>query len=240
MTYNEYRNDLMDNYGAIDRTWKLNENKLIILDGEGNELYFYDLYHSEKDGFFGVLEEIRRFNLVNDKNVVKLNLYQRYKLMSLIALKKDYITELNRVKKQMSDYEKLIKKGVHKTMEGGKTIAKAIRRQGPNPVGIIQDVLDTKRIRDKAKVVSEKPEIKPAPTKPSPKYDYESLKARYQLQLRMELERDKTANDLDRQYLETQKSKFQKRIEELAKKRLEDSISREDIMTRKSTQKGER
>ena len=56
----------------------------------------------------------------------------------------------------------------------------------------------------------------------------------------MELERDKTDNDLDRQYLETQKSKFQKRIEELAKKRLEDSISREDIMTRKSTQKGER
>jgi len=212
MTYKEYQQDLMDNYGAIDRTWKLSDNKLIRFDGEGNELYFYDLYHSEKNGFFGALEEVRRFNLVNNKYVVKLNLYQRYKLMSLIGLKKDDITKLNRVKKVMSDYEKSAMRAYSRTVEGGKQVAKAIRNQGPNPVGIIGEVLERKRDTNKGNC--EKPRIKPAPTSI---LGLEKLKSELELQ-----KQEEKLKSVDRYGIE--KSKFQQRIEKLAKERLNNSV----------------
>lgn len=231
MTYNDYKNDLMDNYGAIDRTWKIDGDKLIRLDGEGEEQYFYDLHISQKNGFWALIDEIRKFNLVYNKQIIKLNLFQRYKLFGLLNDKVDHIISLNRVKKQMSDFEKMAKKGYHRTFEGGKQIAKAIRNQGPNPAGIIGEILETKRERDKKKSdwVGLGGTVSDQTSEPKHKFDYEELKRRYQLQLKIELENQRTASDLDRQYVEDQKSKFQKRLEELAKRRMDSSISFDDL-----------
>ena len=84
MTYNDYKNDLMDNYGAIDRVWKIDGDKLIRVDGEGVEQYFYDLHISQKNGFWALFDEVKNFNLVYNKQIIKLNLFQRYKLFGLL------------------------------------------------------------------------------------------------------------------------------------------------------------
>ena len=67
----------MDNYGAIDRVWKIDGDKLIRVDGEGVEQYFYDLHISQKNGFWALFDEVKNFNLVYNKQIIKLNLFQR-------------------------------------------------------------------------------------------------------------------------------------------------------------------
>lgn len=238
MTYNDYKNDLMDNYGAIDRVWKIDGDKLIRVDGEGVEQYFYDLHISQKNGFWALFDEVKNFNLVYNKQIIKLNLFQRYKLFGLLNDKVDHIKSLNRVKKQMSDFEKMAKKGYHRTVEGGKQVAKAIRNQRGSIPGVISEIIENNREKDKKKsdwvglggTVSGNNQTNESNDRF--KFDYEELKKRYQLQLKIELENQRTANDLDVQYVNDQKSKFQKRLEEMAKKRLDNSVSVEDIKNR--------
>jgi len=213
MTYNDYKNDLMDNYGAIDRMWKIDSNRLIRVNGEGVEQYFYDLFHSEKDNFLGVLEEVRKFNLVNNKNIVKLNLYQRYKLLKLISITKSDLTRLSNMKKQLNDYENRFKKGVSKVVKSNPIV---------NVIGSVKDMV----VKNDS---HETPIINKETSNPQYKFDYEELKRGYQLRLKLELEKQRTANDLDRQYIQEQKSIFQKRIEELARKRMNDSVSLDEL-----------
>ena len=157
---------------------------------------------------------------------------------SLLNDKVDHIKSLNRVKKQMSDFEKMAKKGYHRTVEGGKQVAKAIRNQRGSIPGVISEIIENNREKDKKKsdwvglggTVSGNNQTNESNDRF--KFDYEELKKRYQLQLKIELENQRTANDLDVQYVNDQKSKFQKRLEEMAKKRLDNSVSVEDIKNR--------
>lgn len=231
MTFNEYRNDLMDNYRSIDRTWKRDGDKLIRLNGEGEEQYFYDLHFSDKNGIWALFDEVRKFNLVHNKQVVKLNIIQRYRLYGLLKDKVQVIKALNNVKKQMSDFEKIAIKAYSRTVEGGKQIAKTMLNEFPNPVMDVINIKNSVKRRKTTKIINCN-----CPSgetnKPKHKFDYEELKERYKLQLRIELEHQRTADDLTRQEVDMQKSKFQKRIEELAKKRLNDSIDKNELIKR--------
>jgi hypothetical protein len=230
MTYNDYKQDLMDNYGSIDRKWKIDGNRLIRFNGEVEE-YFYDLHHSPKQNIWGAFEEIRKFNLVHNKQVIYLNLWQRYVLMDLISLKKENISNLNMVKKKAEEVRKIIKKGYSRTMEGGKEVAEAIR----NPHGVIEGILDRKRKNDKQEKRSSWVDSK----------SVEQMKEEYQLKLMEQLEIQKAKEELRkqeirRQYEIIEKSDFEKKLEKLAERRLRQAINKDSLTKRRGRKKGER
>ena len=234
MTFNDYRRDLMDMYGAIDRKWVKDGSKLIRTDGQDNHEYFYDIFLSQKKGFFGWFESMNNFKLVRGTNVIQLNIIQRYRIFGLLESKLDEIKYLNKFKKQVKAAQKMAEGFGKSAASIGADIGKATMNQGPNPAGVIGEVLERQTARSKRK--TEKPKIKAAPTKPNYTIDYELLKNQYKVELQKQLERQKDNIELSRQQFEmdkvARKSKFQKRLEEMAKKRMEDSITIEDLINK--------
>jgi hypothetical protein len=103
MEFKEYRFDLMDMYGGIDRKWKVDESghKLIRMDGQDNEQYFYYLPDFTTPGLRAWWRGLRTFSLVVNKQEVPLTFIQRWKLFGLLEDKFSDVKRLVTAKKKM-------------------------------------------------------------------------------------------------------------------------------------------
>jgi hypothetical protein len=223
MDFNHYYRDFMGVYGYENRKWKMDGPKLIRYSEDGTELYFYDLPDFNKAGLVAWFNGLRGFNLVNNKTIIPLNLYQRWKLYSLIEDKFNEIQRLNRVKKQMVSVSETIGRG-----------AKAVAKGLINPVEAIDNVINKRDqdfydVRDtwRDKSVSEHEKAMKNATKRSGKV------SAFQLQLE---ERQKAAikafEVLEERGNQVKKSAFQERLEQKAQELRDRSISKEDLMDR--------
>ena len=223
MDFNHYYRDFMGVYGYENRKWKLEGSKLTRYSEDGTELYFYDLPDFNKAGLIAWFNGLKGFNLVNNKTIVPLNLYQRWKLYGLIEDKFNEIQRLNRVKEQMASVSKTIGRG-----------AKAVAKGLINPVEAIDKVINKRDqdfydVRDTWREQSVKEHEKAMKNVKKTSPFQTRLNQLAEERLRVQLEAQKA---LDERGVYIQKSKFQQRLEQKAKELRENSITKEELMDR--------
>jgi len=217
----------MNVYGYENRKWKMDGSKLIRYSEKGEELYFYDLPDFNKSGLVAWYKGLMNFNLVNNKIVINLNLYQKWKLYTLIEDKFNEIQRLNRVKEQITSVSKTIGKritSVGKGLVSGSPLTNLVETITSSRDEEFFNVRDTWREQSvtehqKAMINSEKRgEFKSSP-----------FRMEYEETLRHQLETQKA---LDERGHYMKKSSFQLRLEEKANELRDRSISKKDLMDR--------
>lgn len=111
----DFKDDLHISHSVTNIGWKVDDDKLIKLNDKDEEVYFYHINYSKHkaiDGFFvialmrNVYNKIFGWNLIKDKQVVKLSIGDRISISQVLFDKLQNVNELTMMKSQSLSTER--------------------------------------------------------------------------------------------------------------------------------------